>query len=154
LQLETRIAMGIPVQPGEFDATWRGEGHAVRGHGEGPLEEQRTVTDLLKKPPAEQAAYVSQLEQNLMTKGEGNPKIVARLKQTVGNTIKMLGTRTRCSTRWTAAARSCSRSTWRTRRLAGEPREPHAGAARPQQKQVGGGLGALMPQEAARSRTR
>jgi hypothetical protein len=149
LQLETRIAMGIPVQPGEFDAYLSAaKGTQFEDTAKGLLEEQRTVTDLLKKTPAEQAAYVSQLEQNLMTKGEGNPKIVARLKQTVGNTVKMLGENPLqyAMDRGGAVVQPLDMANpdaWQDN-LANRTQ-----VLLSQQKQVGGGLGALMPQEAA-----
>jgi hypothetical protein len=149
LQLETRIAMGIPVDAGDLERyIGAAKGTQFEESARGLLDEQHAVTELLKKPPAEQAAAVAAMEQHLVTTGEGNPKILNRLKQTVGNTIKLVNDNPLQYAMDRGGAivdplDMAKPESW------GENLAHRAQVLVAQQKQVGGGLGALMPQEAA-----
>lgn len=90
-RLETRIVMGVPIAAQDMlKYQTAAKGTIFEDFANGLAEEQKTVAELLRKTPAEQAAYVGDLEQKLLTTGEGDPKLVNRLKATVAGTIKLL----------------------------------------------------------------
>lgn len=148
-QLEQRIAMGVPMNPKDLDAyQTAAKGTPFEEVASGLVDEQRQVTELLKKTPAEQAAYVSVLEQKLVTTGEGNPRIVKRLQQTVGNTIKMLDQNPLQYAMDRGGAQiepldPAKPDSWQ------ENLQHRAAVLDSQARSVGGSRGALFPQEAA-----
>lgn len=148
-RLETRIAMGVPIRDAElasYQATAKGT--PFEEFANGLADEQRTVAELLRKTPAEQAAYVSELEQRLVTTGQGDPRIVGRLQKTVAATIKMVNDNPPqyAVDRGGAVIEPLDLQqpdSWNDN-LAHRTQ-----VIRAQYQQVGGGLGVLYPQEAA-----
>lgn len=148
-RLEGRIAMGIPIPDVELAGYQdKAKGTAFEEFANGLVDEQKTVAELLKKSPAEQAAFVSQREQELVTTGRGNPKIVQRLRQTVNNTIKLVNDN--------PVQYAMDRGGATIEPL--DMQKPGSWAANlshradvveAQYRQVGGGRGVLMPQESA-----
>lgn len=148
-QLEQRIAMGVPIQDQDLAGYQQAaKGTAFEEFANGLADEQKTVSEMLKKTPTEQAAFVGALEQKLMTTGEGNPRLVNRLRQTVNSTIKLLHDNPLQYAMDRAGAQVepldlAKPDSW-SENLANRAQVLSA-----QQRQVGGGMGALFPQEAA-----
>jgi hypothetical protein len=92
-QLEARIAMGIPVDAADLanvQTAARGTEHEDRATA--LAEEQKVIADVLKRPLADQAAYATQLKQELLTTGKGNPRIVQLVDRTVKSGIELYKT--------------------------------------------------------------
>lgn len=148
-RLEGRIAMGIPIPDAELAAYQdKAKGTVFEEFANGLTDEQKTVAELLKKSPAQQAAFVSDMEQKLVTTGQGNPKLVQRLKQTVASTIKLVNENPvqYAMDRGGAAIEPLDlkkTDSW------AENLAHRTEVVRAQYRQVGGGQGVLMPQEAA-----
>lgn len=148
-RLEMRISMGVPIPDHELLAYQQNaRGTVFEGFATGLADEQKAVATLLKKTPAEQGAFVADMEQKLMTSGEGNPKVVAKLKQTVAQTIKLVNDNPvqYAMDRGGAVIEPLDVSkpdSW------AENLAHRTDVVRAQYQQVGGGRGVLMPQEAA-----
>lgn len=148
-RLETRISMGIPIPDRELSAYQDlSKGTVFEEFANGLADEQKGVAEVLRKPPAEQAAFVAQLEQNLTTKGEGNPRMVARLQKTVAHTIKLVNENPvqYAMDRSGAAIEPLDMlkpDSW------GANLAHRAEVIEAQNRQVGGGRGVLLPQESA-----
>lgn len=89
-KLETQIASGAAIAATDLDTYQRAaKGTVFEEFANGLADEQQQVAEILKKPLIEQADFVGKMEQNYLASGEGNRKVIDRLKQTVEKGFKL-----------------------------------------------------------------